>query len=65
MTTKLQSYPAKFKIEPVKQVTVREHRAAGVSAQISAGQHNLYKWIKGSCRACVQMSFPQLSRTPT
>ncbi|BDB69368.1 hypothetical protein Cthiooxydans_17800 [Comamonas thiooxydans] len=45
MTTK-QPYPEEFKIEAVKQIAERGHRAADVSARIGVSQHSLYKWIK-------------------
>jgi transposase len=45
MTAK-QPYPEEFKIEVVKQITERGHRAVDASARIGVSQHSLYKWIK-------------------
>lgn len=44
--TSKQPYPEEFRIEAVKQITGRGHRAADVSARIGVSQHSLHKWIK-------------------
>lgn len=41
-----QRYPEEFKIEAVKQLTLRGHKVAEVSARIGVSQHSLYKWVK-------------------
>ncbi len=39
-------YADEFKIEAVKQVTDRGHRAADVARRLGISQHSLYQWIK-------------------
>jgi transposase len=39
-------YADEFKIEAVKQVTDRGHRAADVAQRLGISQHSLYQWIK-------------------
>ena len=39
-------FPEEFKIEAVKQITLRGHSVAEVSARLGVSQHSLYKWIK-------------------
>ena len=39
-------YAEEFKIEAVKQVTERGHKAAEVAQRLGISQYSLYQWIK-------------------
>lgn len=41
-----QRYPEEFKIEAVKQVTVRGRSVAEVSRNLGVSSHSLYAWLK-------------------
>lgn len=49
-------YTDEFKIEAVKQVTVRGHAVADVAERLGISQHSLYQWLK-------QFGVPEAQRT--